>query len=322
MTMLGADPVALRELSQRLLAAAAKLDHDATTLGRAIETSPWSGPDSERFRDDWRSQHSSASGVTAERLRVAYESLVRNASEQEHASDTYTAQPATQTAEHHVSPSRTSLSDLWSPIGFTLKALKANKLAKLGGSFLSAMKLAGINSAARSALTHIPQEAVKLVTETPAWLGKLGPLSKVATTAGKWLGPIGGVISIGTGIYQMVNPEHQGALGVGDRVAGGLSTVSGVATLLLFTPLAATPVGPVLATVAIGAGLLSAGWNLGMAIHDNWGNITKFGSDVWDGTKAVASAAVEGVKNTVSGTIDAVKDAAGKVGDFFKGIFG
>ena len=59
---------------------------ELSSLGAGVAQAPWPGPDAERFRHDWQSSHSRALRQAADFLAAAAEELLRNAAEQEQAS--------------------------------------------------------------------------------------------------------------------------------------------------------------------------------------------------------------------------------------------
>lgn len=86
MTMYGADIATLRSLAAQLDRAADQLDAHRTFLGNAVQQSAWHGPDAERFRGEWQSQHSTRVAASARLLRETAATVRRNADEQERAS--------------------------------------------------------------------------------------------------------------------------------------------------------------------------------------------------------------------------------------------
>ncbi|MBP2380108.1 hypothetical protein [Brachybacterium sacelli] len=134
-------------------------------------------------------------------------------------------------------------------------------------------------------------------------LGFLGSLGKVFAP-----------ISIVTGVNQALNPSHEGWRGVGDRIAGGLSVVAGVAAFI--------PGGQLVAGIAGGAAAL---WNAGNWVYDNWDGITSTVSDAYDATTGAigdaAEATGEAIGDAAEATGDFVGDVAEGVGDFVGGLF-
>lgn len=82
----GADPAQLRRLGAQMGSSGRTLLAQLGTLGAGVAQAPWPGPDAERFRHDWQSSHSRALRYAAAFLAAAGEELVRNAAEQEQAS--------------------------------------------------------------------------------------------------------------------------------------------------------------------------------------------------------------------------------------------
>jgi uncharacterized protein YukE len=77
MTMFGADVDALRGLSSSLRRRRHDIDASRARLASIVETLPWSGPDHDRFVDEWRRVHAPAmasivTAMTEAAARAAY----------------------------------------------------------------------------------------------------------------------------------------------------------------------------------------------------------------------------------------------------------
>ena len=82
----GADPAQLRRLGAQMGSSGQMLLSQVDSLGAGVAQAPWPGPDAERFRHDWQSSHSRALRQAAAFLSAAGQELLRNAAEQEQAS--------------------------------------------------------------------------------------------------------------------------------------------------------------------------------------------------------------------------------------------
>ncbi len=85
-TMYGADANALEALASRMRGDAAELDRIRVTLRSRLHSSPWRGPNADRFRQEWDGPHTARLVGAANAMRTAAERLARNASEQRSAS--------------------------------------------------------------------------------------------------------------------------------------------------------------------------------------------------------------------------------------------
>ena len=138
----------------------------------------------------------------------------------------------------------------------------------------------------------------------------------------RWGGAIAGPFAVVGGVHDMISPAHDGWRGAGDRVAGGLSVVGGVGSVMLATASGAALLGPVGAPIVIGAGLVAAGWTLGNLVYDNWDSITSFAGDVGGTIADGFDEATDAVSDAASSVVDGVSDAAGAAKDFVGGLFG
>lgn len=86
MAMYGADVAQLRTLASLFEHAAQQFDTERTRLGAAVQASPWTGPNAERFRGEWHSEHGPRLAAAGRILREGSATLRRNADQQEQAS--------------------------------------------------------------------------------------------------------------------------------------------------------------------------------------------------------------------------------------------
>jgi hypothetical protein len=316
----GADVAALRELGGELRSAAEQIRRQASQLGPAVtNTRSWLGPDGDQFRNLWRTRHQPALARAAEQLEHGRDVVLRNAAEQEvvsGAGGTPGASSTGTTGTQGASAAATLLGLLPGvpkAISVITKGLTGSKLVQPLRSLLEASRLAAISPAARSASVFITEELAAVAS------GKGGMLSKalnVLDGTGRLFGVVGkvsAVAAIGFGLKEMAFPDHDSWRGAGDRLAGGLSVISGVGSLALL----AGATGPLLPAVVVGAGLAAAAWQLG-----NW---------AWD--NPTIHNAVTGAAGWVAESVSKVPilpipgapsigEAVGKVGGFVKGLFG
>jgi hypothetical protein len=107
-----------------------------------------------------------------------------------------------------------------------------------------------------------------------------------------------GVLSVGSGVYEMVSPSHTGWRGWGDRFAGGFGT-TGVVLAAVGGPEIAVPVGAVLI-----AG--SAIWSAGNLAVDNW-------SEIKSGVSKGAEGVEKGAKDAWGSFVDGGRSAVNRV---------
>ncbi|MEQ4564906.1 MULTISPECIES: hypothetical protein [Micrococcaceae] len=321
----GADIAQLRSLAGVMGKAADAISLQGTQLSNAINsTTAWQGRDATVFKGEWNSQHRQSLMKAANMLRENASQLKKHANQQEFAS--------------HNDGSGTSvgvLKDVYDS-GMGVKDLAAQlwtayKYGKLGHAewvktreVLTNWRAGG--TVVRDAMTALRngEKVTDVLTDLKANI----PYSQAFQDASKFskglrvAGALAAPLNIVGGISDMINPEHDGWRGTGDRVAGGLSVVGGVGSIMLMTAGGAALLGPIGAPIVIGAGIVAGAWALGNLVADNWDSISNFarnpGSYIADGAKEVAGFA----KDVGSKVADGVGNAAKSVGNFVGGIFG
>ncbi|PQE00377.1 hypothetical protein CYL16_12205 [Mycobacterium sp. EPG1] len=86
MALYGADIAQLRQLSGQLNAKANDIQSIVSQLTSAITSVEWRGPDAERFKSDWQSQHVAQLKQVINALQNASQQASKNAQDQEVAS--------------------------------------------------------------------------------------------------------------------------------------------------------------------------------------------------------------------------------------------
>ncbi|MFJ4172264.1 hypothetical protein ACIPY3_22360 [Paenarthrobacter sp. NPDC089714] len=321
----GADIAQLRSLAGVMGKAADAITSQSAQLSNAINSAnAWQGRDATVFKNDWNSQHRQSLVKAASMLRDNASLLKKNANQQEFAS--------------HNDGSRSSvgvIKDVYDT-GMGVKDLgsqlwAAYKLGKLGWQDFAKTREVLTNwraggTAVKDALTALRngEKITDVITDLKANI----PYSQAFQDASKFskglrvAGALAAPLNIVGGISDMINPEHDGWRGTGDRVAGGLSVVGGVGSIMLMTAGGAAMLGPIGAPIVIGAGIVAGAWALGNLVADNWDSITNFarnpGSYIADGAREVGNFA----KDVGSKVADGVSNAAKSVGNFVGGIFG
>ncbi|WP_125773494.1 WXG100 family type VII secretion target [Antribacter gilvus] len=85
--MWGLNVSQVRELGQRLTQKAEEVDQIVNQVSAQVESVSWKGPDAERFKNEWNSQHKTALKKAAESLREAGRNATKNAQMQEQTSN-------------------------------------------------------------------------------------------------------------------------------------------------------------------------------------------------------------------------------------------
>ncbi|MGO4248542.1 hypothetical protein AB4Y87_15120 [Paenarthrobacter sp. RAF54_2] len=321
----GADIAQLRSLAGVMGKAADAINLQSAQLSNAINSATaWQGRDATVFKSDWNSQHRQSLVKAANMLRDNASQLKKNANQQEFAS--------------HNDGSGTSVGVL-ADVYDTATGVKelgaqlwtAYKYGKLGHAewvktreVLTNWRAGG--TVLRDALSALRsgEQVTDVITDLKANI----PYSQAFQDATKFskglriAGALAAPLNIVGGISDMISPEHDGWRGTGDRVAGGLSVVGGVGSIMLMTAGGAALLGPIGAPIVIGAGIVAGAWALGNLVADNWDSISNFarnpGSYIADGAREVGNFA----KDVGSKVADGVGNAAKSVGNFVGGIFG
>jgi hypothetical protein len=87
MAIWGADVEQLRTLGNKLDHGATEIESQRNKLSTALDSTDWRGPDADKFKDQWRGEHTSLLNKVADALREAGQKAKRNADEQSTASN-------------------------------------------------------------------------------------------------------------------------------------------------------------------------------------------------------------------------------------------
>ena len=87
MAFWGADTDQLKTLSTKLQQGSAEIEKQKSALNSALQSTNWSGPDADKFRGEWDSQHASNLKKVADALREAGDRAQKNAEQQQQASN-------------------------------------------------------------------------------------------------------------------------------------------------------------------------------------------------------------------------------------------
>jgi hypothetical protein len=86
MAVWGADVEQLKTLSTKLQGGANEIEQQKNNLNNLLNTTEWTGPDADIFRQQWSGEHMSQLTRVAEALKEAGQKAARNAQEQSDAS--------------------------------------------------------------------------------------------------------------------------------------------------------------------------------------------------------------------------------------------
>lgn len=320
----GADISQLRTLAGSMGKAADTIALQSTQLTNVINsTSSWKGQDASLFKSDWNSSHRQSLIKAVSMLRSGAKELKSHANEQEFASQKSGESSAG--VINNLYETGMGVKDVGAQI------LAAYKLGRLGWEEFAKTREVLTNWRAGGTVLNEALDSLRnggRITDVLTDLKAGIPFSlafQEATTFSKGLriaGALAAPLNIVGGISDMVNPQHEGWRGTGDRVAGGLSVVGGVGSIMLMTAGGAALLGPIGAPIVVAAGLVAGAWAVGNLVADNWDSISNFarnpGSYLADGAREVAAFA----NDVASKVKDGVSDAAKSVGNFVGGIFG
>ncbi len=87
MGVYGQDIEQVQKLATQLNSKAEEIQQVMSQLTSAISSVQWMGPDADRFRSDWSSQHTAKLKAVVSALQAASQSAKKNAQEQQQASN-------------------------------------------------------------------------------------------------------------------------------------------------------------------------------------------------------------------------------------------
>lgn len=324
MTFIGADTDQLRDLSGRMRAGMLRLQEQQSQIMRAVAAADWHGTDAEEFRGKVYSEAIPAMQKAQDDLLRRSDDLVRQASEQDDASDPRDFWQKLNDLLHWPAQITRTIRNVQKIATGIPKMLERFKDGKTGlrtlKDLISLRKRfphlvwneyktiakewdTVLNGKGWEKLgDFIPQKISKyLGVNIPGkeWAGKaLSHLDEITDATKPWvkvgsksLGKFLPGLDIGLGLHQVVTGDTY------DKVSGGLSMASG--GLVLAAPLFG-PAAPIVAGVGVGLGVVSAGMDIGRALYTN----------------------VPAVKNAVDGTVNTIGKGLGAVGHGIKSLFG
>lgn len=289
----GADTEQLRSFGDLLGTTSGRLSELASQLAGQVNSVEWVGSDADAFRSDFSGRVNG--------LFDAAEGLM----------DRYRKDTADQADEQDEASEPSDGGGLLEGIGKGLGSFLDGVLetaGNIGEGIFDVLTSTGMGSL--SGLLGYGLDIADLVMD--------GGLPKGLDVFNKGLGVFGAL----TGAYQVYeNWGDNSVEGWANKIAGGLSVVSGVAAFI--------PGGQVVSLITGG---IAAGINTGLWISENWDSITSTVSDavnfvgdageaVVDGISDAAGAVGDTVSDAAGAVSDAVGDVADGVGDFVGGLF-
>lgn len=324
----GADVAQLRSLAKDFQRASQSLQGNGQNLTKLVnETPAWTGQDAQHFRQDWNGSHRQSLLAAARLLDQGSKVLLANADQQETASgggNVSTSPVSGGTGSGNGSPGDSLLDWGKTVLGLGLKIKDGVEVSQDWQHYLSKKKILDfVGDLKNLKLFSWADDFMNFKAEGA--MAKLGVAGDMIGKWGRFAGPALAPLSIFGGVSDMINPEHEGWRGVGDRIAGGLGVVGGVGSLALAAGLLTNPVG---IGILVGAGVVAGGWALGNMIADSeWGKaagrwIGNTASDAWKGAADVASNAWEGTKNAVGDAVEGAKKIFSNPVSSLGGLFG
>ena len=86
MAIWGADVQQLRDLGKQLQSGATDIETQKSKLNQLLNTTDWKGPDADKFRGEWDSNHMTQLTRVAEALKEAGQKAGKNADQQDQTS--------------------------------------------------------------------------------------------------------------------------------------------------------------------------------------------------------------------------------------------
>ncbi|HEY8701981.1 MAG TPA: hypothetical protein VIM08_13655 [Arthrobacter sp.] len=86
MAIWGADVQQLKDLGSKLQAGASEIENQKSALNKALHSTDWKGPDADKFRTDWDSNHMTQLSRVADALKEASQKAKQNADQQDQTS--------------------------------------------------------------------------------------------------------------------------------------------------------------------------------------------------------------------------------------------
>lgn len=320
-SFLGADTDALRAHAERVSQQARALRElrdslDPLVMNEAI----WQGTDAERFRESWSGGTSTLFRLHTDQLDTQAADLRQHAEEQDTVSEVGGGDGTG--IEGVISSPLDVLKDILGGIS------KLQTLYKGGKSLVDFLRRIPSASGEYGALLRNGLESLwkqsyldELFKGGKGWqagaeklLGKLGLPSSIGNweplkflnklddvapwlkTAGRGLGKVLPFVDLGFGIKKIAESDNWY-----DRASGIFQTAGGA--LLIAAPFTG-PFAPLVGAIGAGAGIISAGMDLGKLVYENW-----------DGITSAVGGALTNAGNFVADTYSNVSDAVGAVGE-------
>lgn len=329
----GADVAQLRSLAKDFQRASQAIESQGQNLTKLVNgTTAWTGQDSQKFRQDWNGSHRQTLLAAARLLEEGSRHLQNNADEQDKASGGSpsgtpggTPGGSSGSSGNSSSPGNTLLDWGKAVLGLGLKVKDGFAVASDWKQYLSTKKILDFTSDLKGIKAFSWADDFTNFDNSTGLLSKTGKIGELIGKWGRFAGPVLAPLSIYGGISDMIDPEHEGWRGVGDRIAGGLGVAGGVGTLAMAAGLLTNPVG---IGIVVGVGVVAAGWALGNMVADSeWGKaagrwISNTATDAFNSAKSTVSNAWEGTKSAVSDSVEGAKKFFSNPVSSLGGLFG
>lgn len=335
----------INELASSLANQSAELSSIKSRVNQLVSEASqvWEGTDLNSFRGQWYSSSQAKMQRAVNQLDSMVTELRRQANDQIQTSGDSPGKGMG--AKLFTTPGGAGLGGLMSGVKTVLKVAQLAKVLRSGYTVGWVNRWISLNQTARRLAPIATHETFSTVYNSVVakgsgfvlklgdlkpfaqYSGKIATAAKIVGTAGRALGGVLGGVSVVTGTLQAIYGNgHQGWVDVGDRVSGGLAALGGGASVALAiggAALMATPVGPVIVGVAIGATLVSAAWDFAQWCND--GGLKSAGESLKNWSQGMMNSDRGGflgsLERGTGSALNGIGSGLTKVGSWLKGLW-